>query len=195
MGVRITKHMETVMKWYRHFHVTWKFCLPYQKKHNMPPFLQQNPDICTLIQQYGHENLMRTSIKFMSEYIHNTILPQMVNERITTMMMLAINNMPGSEQVEYDEIKKEMLKSYGLTCVCPSTIYWWMKHLGFKYEAQKKGYYVDGHENPATVEYRWSFVQHYLNYEWRMFCWIQIPLSEAVKQEEDGKVSKHTGYW
>ena len=70
-----------------------------------------------------------------------------------------------------------------------------MKHLGFKYEAQKKGYYVDGHEKPATVEYRWSFVQRYLSYERRMFRWIQIPLLEALKLEEDGKVPKHTGYW
>jgi len=131
----------------------------------MPPFLQQNPDICTLIQQYGHENLTRMSIEFMSEYVHNTVLLQMVNERITTTMMLAINNTPGNEQVEYDKVEKEMLKLYGLTCICPSTIYRWMKHLGFKYEAWKKGYYVDGHEKPATVKYRWSFVQHYLNYE------------------------------
>jgi len=130
----------------------------------------------------------------MSEYIHNTVLPQMVNERITTTMMLAINNTPGNEQVEYDEVEKEMVKLYGLTCICSSTIYQWMKHLGFKYKARKKGYYVDGHEKPATVEYQWSFVQHYLNYEQRMFCWIQIPLLEALKLEENGKVPKHTGY-
>ena len=59
----------------------------------------------------------------MSEYIHNTVLPQMVNERITTTMMLAINNTPGNEQVEYDEVEKEMVKLYGLTCICSSTIY------------------------------------------------------------------------
>ena len=56
----------------------------------------------------------------MSEYVHNTVLLQMVNERITTMMMLAINNTPGNEQV--DKVEKEMLKLYRLTCICPSTI-------------------------------------------------------------------------
>jgi len=89
----------------------------------------------------------------------------MVNERITTMTMLAINYIPGNEQVEYVEVENEMLKLYELTCICPSTVYQWMKHLGIKYKAQKKGYYVEGHKNPTTVEYQWSFVQHYLNYE------------------------------
>jgi ferredoxin-like protein FixX len=42
-------------------------------------------------------------------------------------------------------------KRYGLTYVCPSTVYKWMKGLGFQYETRKKGYYVDGHENPSTV--------------------------------------------
>jgi hypothetical protein len=34
-----------------------------------------------------------------------------------------------------------------------STVYRWMKCLGFKYEVQKKGYYVDGHRKPSTIEY------------------------------------------
>ena len=59
----------------------------------------------------------------MSEYVHNTVLLQMVNERITTMVRLAINNTPGNEQVEYVEVENEMLKLYELTCICPSTVY------------------------------------------------------------------------
>ena len=101
----------------------------------------------------------------MSEYIHSAILPQMVNERIkaTTATASVADNTP-SQQV-YEETEKDMLKTYGVTCICPSTVYWWMKHLGFKYEIWRKGYYVDDHEKPATLEYQWSFVQCYLNYE------------------------------
>jgi len=49
-----------------------------------------------------------------------------------------------------------------------------MKCLGFKFQVQKKCYYVDGHENPATVEYRKHFIQRYLTYERLAHCWIKL---------------------
>jgi hypothetical protein len=38
-------------------------------------------------------------------------------------------------QVIADELTKETLQKYGLTCIYPSTVYRWMKCLGFNYEA------------------------------------------------------------
>ena len=69
-----------------------------------------------------------------------------------------------------------------------------MKCLGFKYETRRKGYYVDGHEKPSTVEYRSKFVKRYLQNEPRMHRWIQVPREEATRLEEDGKVAKKSGY-
>jgi len=40
-----------------------------------------------------------------------------------------------------------------------------MHQLGFCYETQKKGYYVDGHEKPTTVAYWWELTKRYLEYE------------------------------
>ena len=44
-----------------------------------------------------------------------------------------------------------------------------MLAIGFKYEVQKNLYYVDENEKEAAVKYRWSFVDHYLEYEMQMF--------------------------
>ncbi len=43
-----------------------------------------------------------------------------------------------------------LLGKYGLRTISMSSVCCWMKSLGFKYEVQKKGYYVDDHEKPTT---------------------------------------------
>jgi len=69
-----------------------------------------------------------------------------------------------------------------------------MKKLGFNYEPRKKSYYVDGHEKEATVNYRWSFVDRYLQREQRMFRWIQITDEEALQLEMQKIVPANCGY-
>ena len=69
-----------------------------------------------------------------------------------------------------------------------------MRLLGFNYEAQCKGYYVNGHEKPETVTYRKDFVKKYLSEEVQMFCWIHIEQEEAEKLESEGVILKDTGY-
>ena len=58
----------------------------------------------------------------------------------------------------------------------------------------EKGYYVDGHERPATVQYRWKFFQRYLAYEQQMHQWIQVPATEANELEKRGEVTEGSGY-
>jgi len=69
-----------------------------------------------------------------------------------------------------------------------------MNNLGFKYCQRRKGYYVDGHETPATVEYRRKFVERYLKYERRAHRWIQIPLEESRKLEMEEMIPVDIGY-
>ena len=139
------------------------------EKLSLPQFLEQNKDICLSIQQYARENLHKLSIEFLREYLHDVFLPKMVKESY----MLK----PNSEG--YEQSLLELLKKYNLTCISPSMIATWMEKLGFKYEQWKKGYYIDGHENPATVEYRKAFVQQYLTYESRVHHRIQITKEES----------------
>jgi hypothetical protein len=67
-----------------------------------------------------------------------------------------------------------------------------MPLLGFHHKTWWKGYYVDGHEKKATIEYRWDFWERYLSLEKQIFPWrIQMPVKEAERlQALVGKVTK-----
>ncbi|KAI2508963.1 hypothetical protein MHU86_5458 [Fragilaria crotonensis] len=95
---------------------------------------------------------------------------------------------------EFEEEKLNLFQEYGLSCLCRKTTYQWMLKLGFRYETRRKGYYVDGHERKATVQYRWDFCDRYLSLERRMFRWIQVSLEEAEKLQALGEVTKGSGY-
>ena len=69
-----------------------------------------------------------------------------------------------------------------------------MLHLGFCYETRRRGYYVDGHEKKATVEYWWDFCQRYLLLERQMFRRIQVSLDEAETLQAFGKVTSGSGF-
>jgi hypothetical protein len=118
-------------------------------KYNLPPFLQQNKDICIKIQQCARENLPWLSIELILEYIHHTIIPEMVSEKSCLL----------SNDESYKQEKKELLAEYGLTKISVITVYHWMICLGFKYEVRRKGNYIDGHENPATNSVPESILQ------------------------------------
>ncbi len=81
-----------------------------------------------------------------------------------------------------------------MTKVSVTTVYRWMVCLGFKYEVRRKVYYVDGHEKPATIEYRRQFCHRYLTYEQPAHRWIQISVEESKKLEENGLITPTSGY-
>jgi hypothetical protein len=101
MGMTLTSQPQTVMEWYRLFRRNRKFIRPPRKKDNLPPFLQQNPDIVQALQQYGHENLGQLSIEFMTEYVHGVVLPSMVAKE---------KNLPVDEIQQEEGYQTEMCK-------------------------------------------------------------------------------------
>jgi len=161
MGLSLTKCPDTVGKWYRAFRGKRKIVLPLKKKNNLPPILELNPGVWAALKTHALANLGMLSVDMMSQYLLNTIIPQMVNAETEK-----------SDNQAYDQQK--LLKHFGLTCISPSTVCRWLKVLGFKYEVRKKGYYVNGHEKEGTVEYCWKYVDGYLKRESQMYCWIQI---------------------
>jgi hypothetical protein len=104
------------------------------------------------IREYAEENLPKLSIEILSEYIDDKIIPLMVKEQF---------QVDATEGERDDGAVKDLMNQNGLGKICPSTIYHWMKLLGFKYEPRRRGYYDDGHEKPST---------EYLTYESQMFC-------------------------
>ena len=56
-----------------------------------------------------------------------------------------------------------------------------MRLLGFRYDARRKSFYVDGHERDDVVANRIQFCRNYLT-ELEPYCnrWIQVSISEAM---------------
>ena len=151
MGIRVAQCSRTVRNWYLEFRMNNRsFNIKAPAKHSLAPFLDENKDVCEWIKQYARENLPELSIELMSEYIHNIVIPSIIKER---------SAVEPSEGEKYEKEMRDLLREYGLKTICPSTIYRWLKKLGFVYEPRKKGYYVDGHEKPSTVEYQNNFVK------------------------------------
>ncbi len=79
-GVLITKASRAVRNCYQEFRVKRKFQVRVAGKHNLPPFLEQNKEVCTLLQQYARENLSELSVELICEYLHDTVIPKMVKD-------------------------------------------------------------------------------------------------------------------
>ena len=43
----------------------------------------------------------------------------------------------------------------------------------------EKNYYIDNHDKDTTIEYRWKFVNRYIDYERISYQWVQLTLDEA----------------
>jgi hypothetical protein len=87
-----------------------------------------------------------------------------------------------------------ILRQNGLTKLSLGTVYRWLDCLGFKYEARKKGHYVDPHEKPETIVYCCHFIKHYLEYENKRFRWIQLPPEQVKEMEENLECDEGLGY-
>jgi hypothetical protein len=139
--------------------------------------------MCVML--YALSNLSQLSCESVSEYIHTVVLPEMVKDERKS------NN---QQDLSDGEVEKIILKRYGLTNICISTVYRWLIKLGLKYEPRQKGYDVDGHEKADTINYRHKFIEHYFQYELRAFRWIQISQEEAHDLEQAGIIVKGSGY-
>ncbi len=112
--------------------------------------MQENKDVSIKIQQYARENLHQLAVELIRQYLHETVLPNMVEQ--TT------GCKPGDDK--YKSEKKNLLRQYGLELFSINTVYRRMRALRFKYEVRKKGFYVDGHEKPMTLEYRKKIISY-----------------------------------
>ncbi len=81
IGLTMVKNLHTVELWYRKFRLIHDFTIgSLPGKHNLPPFLHKNKDVSLKIQAYTRKNLHELSVKLMMEYLHNTIIPNLVKQ-------------------------------------------------------------------------------------------------------------------
>ena len=78
----------------------------------------------------------------------------------------------------------------------PKTSVIWLNHLGFKFQATKKSYYTDRHEDEENVESRKIFINRYMTMEFRSFHWVQVTEEVSIRMENENTnpLGPHTYY-
>jgi hypothetical protein len=69
-----------VRNWYQKVKVKQNFQLRASTKHDLPPFLERNTELCMKIKECVHEHLAELSSELLYEYLHNTVLPMLLKE-------------------------------------------------------------------------------------------------------------------
>jgi hypothetical protein len=186
-GVSHIKNKETVSRWHLAFRRNNEaFPNPHVhskdgSKTSLPPLLDRNPELAKCIITYAKQHLNELSAELLYSYVHEIALPALLDER-------------RAELANESYTMEQLLHENQLTKVSITTIFRWMRRLGFKYEPRRKCYYVDGHEKPETKKYRKTMVSEYLKNELRMYRWIQLPLTELKELEEMLEIQIGSGH-
>jgi hypothetical protein len=140
-GVSIAKNADNVKRWYHSFRSTRRFASPIKQKHNLPPFLELNLAVCSALKTYACANLNMLSIEMMVEYLHNRVIPEMVKKEMNERNC---NNLAGLDE---SICKQIILQCYGLTKLCPGTVYRWLRLLGLTMRHSTKDFMFMGMKN------------------------------------------------
>ncbi|KAL7532560.1 hypothetical protein ACHAWF_008635 [Thalassiosira exigua] len=207
-GVEYMTSAENVRIWHLQFRRQHEsFNNPQVVRSNgkplLPYFLENNPEAKARILSWSKENLDTLSQENLRTFIIEVLIPDMVREANEELRKgNATRDESDSElgpESDFDEkiaqiTEKDILKENGLQTICPRTVYKWMEALGFKYEARRKHFYVDGHEKPEVKKYRKGFVKRYLEREVRMHRWLSLPAYEVRQMIADGELEENQGY-
>ena len=119
------------------------------------------------------KNLDILGRKMMYLYIHDTLIPQNLEEMDPEFRVQL------EEEKDTDNV--ELFKRLNLTKLCADTVGIWLKKLGFLYDVVSNNYYVDRHEKKYDIWYIHKFKDRHLLLEQRMHRWIQITTKELKK--------------
>jgi hypothetical protein len=73
------------------------------------------------------------------------------------------------------------LRLHNLTKVSASTIWCWVRYIGYSYCEKRKSFYVNGHERPDVVQDRVDYCKQYLlDEEPRCLRWKCLPLAKII---------------
>jgi hypothetical protein len=171
------------------------------RKRPLPRLLEICPDAKEQILSFGMKNLAKLTIESVRDFIVSTAIPRLalqwqhdgeatasadhqqvagLNSTITTKTSTRTSHTEENQKASRTLISS-FLHAYGLKTLSSSTVWRWMKRLGFDFDDRKKSFYVDGHEQEDVVANCKHFCSTYLT-ELEPFCrrWIQIPINEAL---------------
>ena len=166
-----------------------------------PPFLIHNPAEAMMIASWIRSNLDDFDVNEMRKYIHEVIIDRMAKyqclrshdavedidlidneyEAQSKLDKAISDNAHLLRPIDIMPLQYKILKEHGLESICPTTVYRWLKHLGFTHKKFEKTFRTDGHEKEDNIKDRISHVRRYLELEKFCYRWIQVPRKRIME--------------
>ena len=118
-----------------------------------PQMFQVYPELKERIERFCTANVATLSVESLCNFVHGTLMPE------THALFLA--DLPPTAP---DEVRtlEHFCHCFNLKNLSFTTVWRWMKHIGFTYDRRKKSFHVDGHERSDVVSERKTFCKTYL---------------------------------
>ena len=178
IGVNVITNYRTIMIWNRIFRTKEIFPHPNyyieMGKSDQPVFLETFPEVKLELNEWVQQNLCNLNCENIGTELKQNILP---NTYQTYLQDCGLDN----HQLSYHEF----LKIFHLKSISDSTIWRWMKYLGFNYCDRKNNYFCDRHEHESNVLYRDEFIKKYFQYEKNTYRLVHLKEIDAIHMEKD----------
>jgi hypothetical protein len=76
---------------------------------------------------------------------------------------------------------EQFMKFVNLKTLSVTTVWWWLRLMGFKYREYKKCYYLGGHEKLENGGDLLAFIKRQFEYEHRMCRCVQVAEEEVIE--------------
>ena len=183
IGIQFIKNEKTVRQWHTIFKNNECFNIAYVRQETEPKVFTFFPQVKGLIKKYCNEKVKsgELSTEGLHAELNTKIIPSCYNDML--------NDADASLRDEVPSYK-ELLLMLDLKSVCMSTVFNWMRDLGYRYDVNMRSYYTDGHERTDVVlDREQRFLDSYFGYEIDCHRWVQIEDSEAKMLEK-----QHIGF-
>ena len=179
LGIKTTTNKGVLAKWNRQFRLHEKFPHPNpyvaNGKKPIPPLFDFFPEAKAMVKEYALKKLDCFGVEMMRDELITSIIPGLLEQA-------------HNDNVDPDSLHYNILLNYQAKKPSYSTVWRWVRYLGFNYSTRRKSYYLDGHEHPAQVTHRKEHIRKYLR-ELEPLChrWIQLTEDEygLLKEKHD----------
>ncbi|KAI2495979.1 hypothetical protein MHU86_18546 [Fragilaria crotonensis] len=145
----------------------------------IPLLFLKYPDAKDQMTAFGLGNLSILTVELVHVFCIEELFPKLFKQWNNDLG--ESNSLINSDdQHQPEPLTLEMfLKEHGISNFSIPTCWRWLHQLGFTYNIQRKGYYVDGHERDDVVASRKHFCRRYLTeLEPRCLRWVQYASSD-----------------
>ena len=179
-GASVKRHPHTVARWHRYYRAFDCFPHPnYQVqigKEASPYIFVHLPEAKEKFECWAKENLSTLTTESALVYLKNTLIPEMY--AMVTQECIDNNARPLSNE--------DFLASLKLSTISHSTAWRCIAAAGLVFKEHTKTYFTDRHESAENVAHRADFVKRYFKWEELSYRWVQLPVEEAIKLENEG---------